>query len=65
MMRSRQLALLILGSVLVTLDGGATNVALPAIGRDLSISVSALQWVTNAPLLMLAVMLLPAGTLAD
>ena len=64
-MRSRQLALLILGSVLITLDGGATNVALPAIGRDLSISVSGLQWVTNAPLLMLAVMLLPAGTLAD
>ena len=64
-MPSRQLALLILGSVLITLDGGATNVALPAIGRDLSISVSGLQWVTNAPLLMLAVMLLPAGTLAD
>ena len=64
-MRPRQLALLILGSVLITLDGGATNVALPAIGRDLAISVSALQWVTNAPLLMLAVMLLPAGTLAD
>jgi MFS family permease len=64
-MRPRQLALLILGSVLITLDGGATNVALPAIGRDLSISVSGLQWITNAPLLVLAVMLLPAGTLAD
>jgi MFS family permease len=64
-MPRRQLSALILASALITLDGTATNIALPAIGRDLSASMSRLQWVANAPLLMLAAMLLPAGTVAD
>jgi MFS family permease len=64
-MPRRQLAALILASALITLDGTATNIALPAIGRDLSASMSRLQWVANAPLLMLAAMLLPAGAIAD
>jgi MFS family permease len=64
-MSNRQLIALILASALITLDGTATTIALPAIGRDLSASVSGLQWIANAPLLVLAAMLLPAGTLAD
>jgi MFS family permease len=64
-MPRRQLAALILGSALITLDGTATTIALPAIGRDLASPVSRLQWIANAPLLVLAVMLLPAGTFGD
>lgn len=41
------------------------TVALPAIGHDLSAPVSRLQWISNAPLLVLAALLLPAGSIAD
>lgn len=64
-MDRRQLAGLLLASALITFDGTATTIALPAIGRDLSASISRLQWIANASLLALAAMLLPAGTLAD
>jgi MFS family permease len=64
-MPRRRLAALILASTLITLDGTGTNIALPAIGRDLSASMAGLQWIANAPLLMLAAMLLPAGMIAD
>ncbi len=64
-MRGRELGALILASSLITLDGTAVTVALPAIGRDLGVSLSRLQWITNAPLLMLAALLLPAGAVAD
>jgi MFS family permease len=64
-MRRRHFAGLILASTLITFDGTAVTLALPAIGQDLSIPVSRLQWIANAPLLMLAAVLLPAGTLAD
>lgn len=64
-MRRRQLTALILASALITLDGTAATVALPAIGRELSASMPQLQWIVNAPLLALAAMLLPAGTLSD
>jgi MFS family permease len=59
------LAGFILASALITLDGTAANIALPAIGRELSLSVSRLQWISNAPLLTLAALLLPAGAIAD
>jgi hypothetical protein len=65
MIARRQLSGLILASALITLDGTATTVALPAIGGDLSTSIARLQWVANAPLLVLATLLLPAGTFAD
>ena len=61
----RQVAGLILASALITLDGTATTVALPAIGRDLSVPMRQLQWILNGPLLVLAALLLPAGALAD
>ena len=64
-MERRQLTALILASALITLDGTAATIALPAIGRDLSISMERLQWIANAPLLALAAMLLPAGTIGD
>jgi MFS family permease len=64
-MPRRQLTALILASALITLDGTAATIALPAIGRDLSAPMSGLQWMANAPLLALAALLLPAGTLAD
>ena len=65
LMRRRQLAGIILGSALVTLDGTATTIVLPAIGQDLSAPILQLQWIINAPLLALASLLLPAGMLAD
>lgn len=64
-MRGQQLTGIILASALVTLDGTATTIALPVIGRDLSASVLRLQWVANAPMLVLASLLLPAGMIAD
>jgi MFS family permease len=59
------LAALILASALITLDGTATTIALPAIGGEFSSSMARLQWISNAPLLVLAAMLLPSGALAD
>jgi MFS family permease len=56
---------LILSSALVTLDGTAVTVALPAIGRDLAARFSVLQWTTNASLLALAALVIPAGLLGD
>ena len=64
-MAHRLLTALILASALITLDGTATTIALPAIARDLSAPMSQLQWIANAPLLALAAMLLPAGAIAD
>jgi MFS family permease len=56
---------LILASALITLDGTAVTVSLPAIGRELALSVSRLQWISNASLLMLAALLMPSGAAAD
>ena len=54
-----------LASALVTLDGTAVTLALPSIARSLEMRASALHWVSDAPLLVLALLLLPAGGLAD
>lgn len=62
---TRQLAGLILTSALITFDGTSTTIALPAIARDLSAPMWRLQWIANAPLLMLAALLLPSGSLGD
>jgi MFS family permease len=64
-MRTREFTAIVVASALITFDGTAVTVALPAIARDLSIPFSKLQWIGNAPLLMLAALLLPAGVLAD
>lgn len=43
----------------------SVNIALPSIGRDLSMSAVALGWVTTAYLLCSAVFLIPFGKIAD
>jgi EmrB/QacA subfamily drug resistance transporter len=45
--------------------GSAINIALPAIGTDLSMNTIQLGWVSNAYLLAAAVFLLPFGKLSD
>lgn len=45
--------------------GSATNVALPAIGRDLSLGAVGLSWVATTYLLSAAAFLVPLGKLAD
>jgi EmrB/QacA subfamily drug resistance transporter len=59
------LAVTILGSTVVILDGTVVNVALPAIAKGLSADVAGLQWVLSGYLLTLASLLLLAGELGD
>jgi len=54
-----------LGQFLIQLDLTIVNVALPAIGRDLSTSVSGLQWVVDGYSLALASLLLAGGQIGD
>lgn len=54
-----------LASALVTLDGTAVTLALPAMAQSLAMRASSLHWVSDAPLLMLALLLLPAGAIGD
>ncbi|VVJ20632.1 Uncharacterized MFS-type transporter [Amycolatopsis camponoti] len=53
------------GSFLFLLDTTVVKVALPRIGADLSASVGQLQWVPDVYTLVLAVLMLAAGSLAD
>ena len=55
----------VLGSGVAFLDGTVVNVALPAMGRDLSAGFSALQWVLDAYLLTLGALVLVGGSLGD
>ena len=50
---------------MVALDGTVVAIANPFIAKDLHASLADLQWVTNAYLLALAVLLIPAGWLGD
>jgi EmrB/QacA subfamily drug resistance transporter len=59
------LAASILASSLSFVDGSVTNVALPAIERDLSANAAQLQWVINAYLLPLSALLLFGGAAGD
>lgn len=59
------LAATICASALAFIDGSVTNVALPAIGRDLGAGPAALQWTVNAYLLPLSALLLLGGALGD
>ncbi len=65
--RSRGLVLVVLSlSVLViNLDGTILNVALPSIVRDLHATSSQLQWIVDAYIIVLAGLLLTAGSLGD
>ncbi|MFJ9785800.1 MFS transporter [Amycolatopsis sp. NPDC101161] len=53
------------GSFLFLLDTTVVTVALPRIGADLSASVGQLQWVPNVYTLVLAVLMLAVGSIAD
>jgi EmrB/QacA subfamily drug resistance transporter len=59
------LAAAVLGSGIAFLDATVVGIALPAIGREFSAGVDALQWVSNAYTLTLAGLLLLGGTLGD
>jgi len=59
------LGALSLASFLLTLDDTALAVALPALGRDLGLELSGLEWAVNAYTLALAALLLVGGWLAD
>ncbi len=65
--RSRWLSLVALTvvSFLLLLEDTAVSVALPNIRQDLGIGLGGLEWIVNAYTLALAVLVLPAGKLAD
>ncbi|WP_431075520.1 MFS transporter [Microbacterium phyllosphaerae] len=54
-----------LGWIVITLDGSALNLALPAIVRDLRTSADGISWVVDAYTLPLASLLLLGGSLGD
>lgn len=54
-----------LGQFLLQLDLTVVNVALPAVGRDLAVPVSGLQWVVDGYNLAVASLLLTGGRLGD
>jgi len=53
------------GVIMVGLDATVVAIANPFIARGLHANLSDLQWVTNAYLLVTAVLLIPAGKLGD
>lgn len=59
------LAVAVLGSGMVFLDGTVVNVALPRIGRAVGASTSTLQWVLDGYLLTLASLIMLGGALGD
>ena len=59
------LAICCLSLLMVSMDATIVNVALPAIRRDLAASTSGLQWVIDAYTLVVASLLMLAGSLAD
>ena len=63
--RTWALAALTATQLMVILDGTIVNVALPTIRADLGFSGAGLAWVVNAFFVAFALLLLPAGRLAD
>ena len=59
------LASVAFGLFMIMLDNTIVNVALPSIQRDLSITISELEWVVNGYALTFAVLMLTGGKLAD
>src|SRR5438105_4782602 len=55
----------ILASVIAYIDESVVNIALPAIGKNLAVSVAAIQWVINAYTLCLSAFLLIGGAAGD
>jgi EmrB/QacA subfamily drug resistance transporter len=63
--RWQLLALTAVGAFMWPLDGSIVSVALPVMGPELHLSFTAAVWVSAAFLLTTAVLLIPAGRLAD
>jgi EmrB/QacA subfamily drug resistance transporter len=63
--RWQLLALTSVGAFMWPLDGSIVSVAMPVIGQELHLSFTAAVWVSAAFLLTSAVLLIPAGRLAD
>ena len=59
------LAICCFATFMVGIDATAVNIALPAIHRDLDTGIAGLQWTVDAYSVVLASMLLLAGSLAD
>src|SRR5882757_2959546 len=59
------LAICCMSLLIVSLDNTILNVALPSMQRDFDASVSGLQWTIDAYLVVLASLLLLAGSTAD
>jgi len=63
--RGRMLAAAVLASFVSFLDGSITNIALPAIDRDLGGGVVTQQWVVDGYLLTLSAFILLSGAVSD
>jgi len=61
----RMLAAAVLASFVSFLDGSITNIALPAIGRDLGGGVVTQQWVVDGYLLTVSAFILLSGAVSD
>ncbi len=59
------LAAAIIASAMAFIDSTVVGIAVPAIQRDLSADIVAMQWVANAYLLMLGALILVGGGLGD
>src|ERR1700682_4742977 len=59
------LAVAILGSSMVFIDGTVVNVALPALQSGLHATIKDVQWIVEAYALFLAALLLTGGALGD
>ncbi len=59
------LAICCMSLLIVSIDNTILNVALPAVQRDLHASTSGLQWAIDAYTLVLAALLMLAGSTAD
>lgn len=63
--RAVVLAICSMSLFITSVDGTILNVALPSIERQFHVGVTALQWVVDAYLLVLASLLMLAGSVAD
>src|SRR3954469_23453295 len=63
--RIRILSICCFALFIVGLDITVVNVALPEIGRDLDAGISDLQWTVDAYTVVLASLIMPAGSIAD
>jgi EmrB/QacA subfamily drug resistance transporter len=59
------MVLVCIATFMLLLDVTVVSVAMPAIGKEFHTTWSSLQWVLDAYTLVLAILLLPAGRLAD